>query len=387
MFSALWQSIMRELRRLTSRWVYLMGMIVVPIGCTLLFLSLMDSGLPRKVPTAVVDLDHSSMSRQITRSLNAMELIDIQGAYENYDEALAAVRRGDIYGFFIIPENFQKNTLSGRTPTLEYFTNMTYYVPGTLSYKGFKTIAVTTAGAVVKTTLVSTGAPSGEVGALLQPLVVDQHLTGNPWMNYNYYLTPTFMICLIGLMVMLMTVFSITIEIKNATGPQWLATARGNIWIALAGKLLPQAVIFFIVGVLIESILFGWNHFPLNGSLAAMIVAMALFVVASQAFATFVCAWLPNPRLALSVVSLLGILTFSIAGLSFPVTSMYGAVAAFAYILPARYMILIYFSQALDGWPLYYARMWFVALLLFWIIGFIPAMRLRKAMLNPVYIP
>ncbi|MDE6416446.1 MAG: ABC transporter permease, partial [Duncaniella sp.] len=50
-------------------------MIVVPVVCSFFFLNLMYEGLPLKVPVAIVDNDQSSMSRNVTRQLNAMELI------------------------------------------------------------------------------------------------------------------------------------------------------------------------------------------------------------------------------------------------------------------------------------------------------------------------
>ena len=115
----------REIRRMASRKMYIFGMVAVPVLMAVFFLSLLKPGLPLKVPTAVVDLDHSSMSRTVTRSLNALELIDISRKLESYDEALAGIRRGEIYGFFVIPDNFEKDALGGRTPTLEYYTNLT----------------------------------------------------------------------------------------------------------------------------------------------------------------------------------------------------------------------------------------------------------------------
>ena len=91
------------------------------------------------------------MSRRIARSLNAMELIDITDDVESYHKAMDKVRSGELYGFFYIPSDFQEKALSGKTPTLTFYSNMSIFVPGSLSYKGFKTIAVTTAGKIVET--------------------------------------------------------------------------------------------------------------------------------------------------------------------------------------------------------------------------------------------
>lgn len=370
-----------------SRRMYIAAMVFVPVFCALFFVSLLSPGLPLKTPVAVVDLDHSSMSRQVTRSLDASELLDVNEQLESYDKALQSVRRGDIFGFFVIPANFEADALGGRTPTLEYYSNMTYFVPGTLTFKGFKTIAVTTTGGLVSAQLVSVGADPQQVSELIQPMTVQEHPMGNPWLNYSVYLSPSFIFGVLALMIMLVTCFSITIEIKNGTSPAWIGTAGGRISTALAGKLLPQTVIFWVVGLFIISLLWGWCHFPVNGSLAWLCVALLLFVPACQCFAVFVVSLLPNPRLSFSVLSLVGILSFSITGFSFPVQNMYGAIGIFAYLIPVRYFFLIYGNEVLNGWHLYYSRWYFVALMLFVPLGLCLARRLKRACLHPVYVP
>ena len=132
-------------------------MLIVPLGCSFFLLNLMNEGLPLKVPVGMVDLDHSSLSRKVGRSLSASELIDISSDLEDFHSAMEKVRSGEIYGFFLIPRDFQKKAIGGSTPTLSFYSNMAIFVPGSLSYKGFKTIAVTTSGGIVKTTLVGAG--------------------------------------------------------------------------------------------------------------------------------------------------------------------------------------------------------------------------------------
>lgn len=379
--------IKRELRRLSSRRMYLFGMIVVPVFMAIFFLSILHEGLPEQVPTAVVDMDHSSMSRSLTRSLKAMQVLDIGQELETYDDALKSVREGEIFGFFVIPAHFERDALSGNQPTLEYYSNMTYFVPGTLAFKGFKTVAVATAAGVVKETLVSLGVNPETTGELIQPVIIDQNPLNNPWMSYSIYLCPSFMMCTFVLMIMLMTAYSITMEIKEGTSVQWLATARGNMGVALVSKLLPQTVIFFAVGLLILWLLFGYSHIPLNGSLEWMIVATFLTVTASQAFGAFAACVVPNPRLSLIICALFGILSFSFTGFSFPVQSMYGYLAVFSWLAPIRYWFLIYINEALNGVALYYSRLYFAALLLFPLAVTTMLWNLKRMCLKPVYVP
>ncbi len=379
--------IKRELLRLTSRKIYFVMMTIVPLACAFFFLDLMKEGLPLKVPVGVVDLDHSSLSRRIGRSLDASELIDIRTDLESFNSAMTKVKSGEIYGFFLIPSDFQKKAVSGETPSLSFYSNMTLFVPGSLSFKGFKIIAVSTSGAIVKTTLVSAGADEAMAGELIQPLVINTHPLNNPWMNYSIYLSQSFLPCLVALLVLLMTVFSICEEQKRGTSVEWLREARGNMAMALAGKLLPQTFIFTCVGVAIQAVMFCYLGFPLNNNPLHIILGMLLLVMATQSFAVFIVEIIPNLRLAMCIVSLTGILCFSIAGFSFPVEKMYGAVGIFSYIVPIRYYFLIYIDQALNGIPLYYSRFYYAALLAFLLLPVLGMGRLRKHMENPVYVP
>lgn len=377
----------REIREMGSHKTYLFGMVIVPVFIVLFFLSLLSAGLPRKVPTAIVDLDHTPMSRALTRNLNSNEMVDITVDATSFDEALASVRRGDTFGFFIIPANFQSDVLAMRAPTLEYYTNMTYFVPGTLAFKGFKTVSVTMSGGVMRTTLQNLGMADSQMAALLQPISVDAYPIGNPWLNYLIYLTPSFAIGALALMIMLMTVYSITMEIKRGTSPEWLQACGGRLSTALMSKMLPHTLVYVAVGSLILWILFGYNHLPCNGSLGWLWAGMVLFVIASQAFALAIVSIIPNPRLSFSVCALFGILTFSFAGFSYPVDSMYGAIGIFSWLAPTRYLFLIYINNALNGFPTWYVRWWFVALMAFPAVAALASTRLRRALVNPVYVP
>lgn len=383
----MYSSLRRGIRTLCSRRIYLFMMVVVPLGCAFFFLSLMHEGLPLKVPVGMVDMDHSALSRRIGRSLNAGELIDIKDDFESFNAAMTKVKSGEIFGFFFIPSDFQEKALSGRTPTLSFYSNMTVFVPGTLSYKGFKTIAVTTSGGIVETTLTSAGVTDEIAGSLIMPMRTDIHPMGNPWTNYSIYLSQSFLAGVMALIVMLVTTFSICQEIKQGTSPEWLATSRGNMALALFGKLAPQTVIFIAVGVAIQAAMFGYLHFPLNCPAWHMVLAMALLVLSCQAFALVITEIVPNLRLSMSVCSLIGILCFSVAGFSFPVDKMYGAVGIFSWLVPIRYYFLIYIDQALNGLPLYYSRVYYIVMLGMLLLPVLGLRRLRKRCLNPVYVP
>ncbi len=83
-----------------SRKIYIFGMVLCHSRAVFFSSTFSAKGLPQRVPTAVVDMDHSAMSRSVTLSLARRNPDDIyRGRCESYDDALDRVRRGKIFGF------------------------------------------------------------------------------------------------------------------------------------------------------------------------------------------------------------------------------------------------------------------------------------------------
>lgn len=378
---------LRSVIQMVRRPVMWCAMFLLPLLMFLFFPTIMHEGLPTRIPAAIVDKDGTQLSREITQTLGGMQMIKLAESLNSYTEARHAVQEGRIYGFFMIPENFEADLLAGRKPVITFYTNMTYYVPGSLLFKTFKATAIYTKAGVAVNVVQDVGVNPSNYAGLMQPVNIQARGIGNPTLNYGIYLCNSFLPAVLQLMIMLVTAFSLGQEIKYHTSPHLLRMADGSIIKALVGKILPQTVVWWVMVIFMTSWLFRFNHYPMNGSWFWMIVNELLFVLASQGFAIAVFGILPNLRLSLSVCALLGIISFSIAAFSFPEQSMYKGLAIFSYLMPVRYNFLIYGNIALNGLPLYYSRIWFCV---YFIYIFLPLPflgRIKKAMLKPVYCP
>ena len=125
----------RELRIFAHRPLFLFTMIVAPVLCIIFFTTLMADGLPTKLPAGLVDEDDTHITRIITRILGSMEETDLAVRYPSFTEARHAMQRGEIYGFFYIPQGLTEDAIANRQPRLSFYTNETYFVPGTLLMK------------------------------------------------------------------------------------------------------------------------------------------------------------------------------------------------------------------------------------------------------------
>ncbi|MDE5793879.1 MAG: ABC transporter permease [Muribaculaceae bacterium] len=377
----------RSVIQLTGRPIYWAAMFVLPLFLMLMLTNMMVSGLPDKVPAAIVDKDGTSLSREITQNLGSLQMVDLVDQSNSYTEARHKMQEGEIFGFFMIPENFEQDLLSGKGPTITFYTNMTYFVPASLLFKSFKTTALMSKAGIMLNVAETAGLSADEVVPMIQPINIVSRGLGNPGLNYAIYLCNSFVPCVFQLMIMLMVCFSLGEEIKYGTSPKLLQMAGGNIYKAIAAKILPQTIGWWIMILFMESWLYFWQGYPMHGSWWWFTISELMYVVACQAMAVFFFGVLPNLRFSLSVCSLLGILSFSLAAFSFPVESMYGAIAIFSYVMPIRYNFLIYIDQALNGIDIWYSRWWYVAYIVYMLLPLTLMWRIKKEFARPVYIP
>ena len=323
------QSFKRGCVQLVRRPMYFLLIVIMPLLCSWYLMDLIKGGSVERVPVGIVDLDNSSLSRQVSRTLNGFQQVNICRRYSNFADARDAVQRGEVLGFFLIPEYLEEEALGGRQPVVSYYVNYSYYAPASMQYKGFKTMSMLANGAIVQTALRTVGVSNEKIASTLQPIQTHVHALNNPFTNYNYYLNSTFVPCFLSLFILLVTAFSLGLELKSGLSRQWLRTSGDSMFLALVGKLVPQTVLFTIVGWFVQWMMYRCYDFPLNCNPWHMLSAMFLLVVANQSFAVLMYCFTPNFRYGTMLCTLLGMVSFSFTGFSLPQEAMYPWVEAY----------------------------------------------------------
>ena len=379
--------ILRELRHITRRPIYLFGMVLAPLFCCLFFTSLMQEGLPEKLPMGLVDEDRTATSRNIARNLDAFQMVDVAHVYANATEARHAVQRGEVYGFYYIPQGTAAEVNRRRVPTVSFYSNYSYLIAGSLLYRDMRMMSELASGAATRSVLYAKGATERQAMAYLQPIVIDMHAVGNPWLNYSVYLSNILIPGVLGIFVFMITVYSLGSEIKFGTADQLLELAGQSVVRAVTGKLLPQLLVFLLTGTAIVVWLYGFLHFPCHGGLLRIWAVMALFVMGCQGLGVFMFAMLPTLRLALSFASLWGVISFSISGMSFPCMAMHPVLQGLSLLFPLRHYYLLYVNTVLNGYPLSNAWPYLLCLLAMALLPWPCMPRLKKALANYRYEP
>lgn len=367
--------------------IYWFCMIVFPIIVLLFFTSLMHTGQPENMPCGVVDNDNSTVTRALVRRLDAFQNTKVVARYTNVNEARRAIQQGKIYAFLYIPEGTTAKLISGRQPKVSFYYSNVTLVAGSLLFKDLKIITTLGSAAMGSAKLEMLGKTEHEIKAVLQPIALDVHAIGNPWLSYNIYLSTIMIPGVLMLFMLLITAYSIGTELKFGRSKEWMQMAGKNVFVAITGKLLPQFLVFFTMFLGYEWYVYGFLGFPHPGGISKMLLIALLTVASSQGFGVFVFGLMPSLRLSMSVCSLWAVVGFSACGATYPLFAMDSPIIAIAQLIPLRHYYMVYQMTIFNGYPLIDAWPHVVALVAFAALPLLTARNIRRAMLEYIYIP
>ena len=346
-----WAVLQRELVRMTHQPMYLTLMLVLPLLSFAFFALLFNQGVARDIPIAILDEDHTTLSRKVAQMIDdtptAMVAYDIQ----DIDEGERLMREGRVMAIVQIPAFFEKCILSNTQTHIENYVSGTNITVNGLLSKDIQTAVTTFSAGIQLQLLTKQGLTERQAMAQLMPVRFDRHVLFNPYINYGYYLAPSFLPMMLLIFVVLTTVFSIGTELKNATAREWLRTADDSVGAALLGKTLPVTVGMFLLSLAMFVIIFKVVGTPLNGSLAIILTGTLLFILSYQAISVLIVSLLANLRLSLSIGGGYSVLAFTFSGLTFPIMAMWEPMQWLSRLFPFTYYTDLFVDQMLRGAP------------------------------------
>ena len=368
----------REMHRLTHQPMYFVLMVVLPVVSFAFFALLFNKGAIRNIPIAVLDEDHTTLSRKVAQMIDdtptAMVAYDIQ----SMGEGERLMREGKIVAVVQIPAFFEKNILSNSQTHLENYVSGTNIAVNGLLSKDIQTAVTTFTAGIQLQVLMKQGLTQRQAMAQLMPVRFDRHILFNPHINYGYYLSPSFMPMMLMIFVVMVTVFAIGTELKHATAREWMAAGNDSVGAALLGKVLPITAVMFLISLVMLLINFKIVGTPLNGSLPVILVGTLLFILSYQSISVLIVALLANLRLSLSIGGGYSVLAFTFSGLTFPIMAMWEPMRWVSKIFPFTFYTDIFVDQMLRGTPWVYSLPDLGYMMLFIVLPLLCQPRLKR---------
>lgn len=325
---------LEEWTRIFSSPRLLLLLFGVPFFVFFYYTSLLNEGVPTKLPVAILDQDKTPLSRQMGLMFSASATIDLAYNVNDELEGQTLVRRNDAYAFIIIPKNFQRNIEKGDYTSISCYYNGQYLLSGAIILKDFQTVAQTFMAGVVLETLEQKGLSQSQALGSILPINTDIHVLYNPYTSYSYYLNIAFMPMALQIMIMIMSIYSFGLILKQKRGKEVLEQAGDNVYVVILGRILPYTLIFFTLGFLMNTVIFYKIGTPLQASFIGVNLIFFVFVIVCQCMALFIASITTSFRTALTIGGDYAALAFSFAGYTFPAIGMNIFIQYLCYIFP-----------------------------------------------------
>lgn len=375
----------RELRRMVSRRLYFGACIVLPLFCIFFMSTIFGNGQMENIPVGIVDQDQTALSREVIRQVEAVPTFRVTRHYVDAETARKATQAKEIYGYLVIPDQFEANVTGGRQATLSYYYHYALLSVGGEVRGAFETVLRTLSMSPIVAEAVAMGINQKQVTTFLVPIEAQNHPLFNPDLDYSVYLSNPFFFIFFQVIILLVTVYAVGSEIKFGTGDDWLQTADMNMVTALFGKLLPYTIIFSLMSILGNYVMFGMMNIPFSCGFWPLNLTSVLFVIATQALAVFLFSLFPAISIIISIVSMVGSLGATLSGVTFPAEAMYAPVYYASFLFPVRHFVEINQNLLYGDYGFAYTWWNFSALFCFILVALLILSRLKRAILSHKY--
>lgn len=187
---SLWSLIKAELKALLTNPVVMLTVFGGVVFYSFLYPLPYSNQTPLEQKITVVNLDLSQTSYQLERMVDATPQVNIVRRDSSIIGAKEAFLNGDVSGILVIPEHFYKDLLMGKSPTLAYAGDASYFLVYGTIVEGLAHAGGTLAAKSTVSKLVIEGTPIEQAVNQYAPSQLNMKPTFNPRMGYLDYVVP-----------------------------------------------------------------------------------------------------------------------------------------------------------------------------------------------------
>ena len=274
---ALWASIKREISAVVNNPWDIALFIVMPVIWCLLIAGLFGDGLVRDVPVGIVNLDNKPESIDLEIKLDALPSVELK-SFNSPLAADEAIKRADIYAYIVIPHNWLDRGSKPTASSLELYFAKTLYAIATTLELDIKQALLAFQTEKFQRLAQTAGLNSEQTKRATALVSVHSVTLGNIAFNFQAYILPTLIPGILHLGLALAVASRFLVEWRQKTVNNWINTAKGSVFIAFLGKVIPWWILYTHYGFLYIAIMTGFLGWWIQGSLLLWLIGLALFM-------------------------------------------------------------------------------------------------------------
>ena len=289
--------------------------ILLPLFSLLFLTTIFGNGQLENLPVGVVDKDNSAESREVIRMVQASPSFNLAQAHHYLDEnkAREALQNMDIYGYFVIPSNYERDLYNKKEPVLNFYFHYGMLAVGGEVNRAFTTVLSTYKAHFIAERVIGSGLDESMAKAVVMPATLKVAAIGNPNLNYTTFISYPFFFVFFQIIILTLIVYTVGKSIQNGI--------EDNLH-----KVLKK--VYLLMGIFLAETLFAnfvffvFLDIPCASSPTLVTISSVLFVLATISLAMIIAIGIPRMSIAISTASLVGALGATLSGVTFPLDQM-----------------------------------------------------------------
>jgi ABC-2 type transport system permease protein len=283
--------------------------------------------LVTRVPVAVVDLDHSSLSRQLTRFAQASPRLDVVLVTSDERSAQQALWRGDIDGYAILPQDLKRKVLRGENAVVPVAGNGAYLLLNKTVLTGFaEAVGTVSAGIEIKK-LQAKGQAAQQAAASRSPVNTQMVALFNPDEGYGNYVVPAVAIIIIQQTLLMGVALLTGTMVENGTH-----RANAAAWF---GRIAAFSSFGIFTGLLYFGWIFALHGYPRGGNPWGALLLLLVFIPTVAAAGALAGLAFRDRERAIQVLLFTSIPMAFLSGFSWPGEALPQALQWLRWLIPS----------------------------------------------------
>jgi ABC-2 type transport system permease protein len=289
----------------------------------------------QRVDMAVVDLDHSQVSRHLVEAFEGSPFFSLFPFHGNISQIESVFESRKAKVVLVIPRDFDRQLR--RQPV----------IPVQLIVDASDANTATLIQNYCETVIQQYNQRTGNILPL--PFEIRSSVYFNPDFKSTYFFVPGLIAMILIMISALLTSITIAREKETGTFEQILVSPVRSREIIL-GKVLPYILLAFMDGTLILALGVFIFQVPFTGSLILLLFLSILYIMTALSMGLLISTVAPTQQIAMMIAIMATLLpTIMLSGLIFPVASMPKVLQYISLLIPAQFYLLIVRGIMLKG--------------------------------------
>ena len=320
--------IIKELKLIFTNKYYLFLIFLWPFIDFIFLGGIYYYGNVQNMPIAVIDKDHSKLSRTISRYFDTSYAFDVNYKLDDVEDFRYLLARNKIFMGIYIPKDTQKNVKKSLPAEISFYIDGSNYLTANLSeIEGANVLGTINAG-LKNTMMKKRGIQSKQAKAMMLPIQNDTSKMFNPSYNYGYFLTPGLWISILGQLFLIFGTLTIGKELEKKR------YNSDSVFLFMIGKLFVYTIISVIYFEILFRVFFPGFQIPFDGNTSGAIILSVLFIISTILLGMLMAAITGNRLDALKGCLLVGAPAFLLSGYTWPVEQMPTLMRTVSYFIP-----------------------------------------------------